>query len=143
MKKDIYIAAPLFNSAEIAFNESIYNVLSPYFKVYLPQKNGDLLADLLESGLDLKYSTRKIFMQDISAIEKSEFLLIVLNGRSIDEGACFELGYAYANKKKCFALQTDTRRLLPTGNNPMIEESVTKIFKSINELEEWAKKQSP
>jgi nucleoside 2-deoxyribosyltransferase len=65
-----------------------------------------------------------------------------LDGRTIDEGAAFELGYCAAKDKKCFGLQTDNRRLLITGNNPMIEESLEKIFLNIKDLISWARSYS-
>ena len=54
--------------------------------------------------------------------------------QAIDEGAAFELGYAFALGKECYGLQTDVRRLLSSGNNPMIEQSCKEIFTSINDF---------
>jgi nucleoside 2-deoxyribosyltransferase len=136
----IYIAAPLFSECELSFNRQIRGILSTYMEAYLPQEDGDLLTDMLADGQNLKEAMGKIFSQDLRAIEKSNYLLIVLDGRTIDEGASFELGYAYAKNKTCVALQTDGRRLLPTGNNPMIEQAVEKTFKTLQELENWAKR---
>ena len=34
---------------------------------------------------------------------------MVLDGRIPDEGACVELGIAYANGKRCYGVKTDAR----------------------------------
>jgi len=134
----LYIAAPLFSSAELSFNECIKILLSPYFDIYLPQEDGDLLTDRVKCGDLLEHASKKIFLSDIKAIENCDILLIVLDGRSIDEGAAFELGYAFALGKECIGLQTDTRRLLPLGNNPMIANALDIILESVEELISWA-----
>lgn len=63
----------------------------------------------------------------------------MLDGRAIDEGVSFELGYMFAMGKPLFGIQTDIRKPYLTGNNPMIEYSCIKIFRSVSELVEWAK----
>ncbi|MGY3362466.1 nucleoside 2-deoxyribosyltransferase [Bradyrhizobium sp. GM0.4] len=63
--------------------------------------------------------------------------MIVLDGRTVDEGAAFELGYAFAAGKVCVGLKTDPRMLLPIGDNPMIEVALRKIFHDEDELVDW------
>ena len=134
MKPRLYIAAPLFSDAERAFNLSLKNSLAGTFDVFLPQEDGHLLNELLRNGLSPEQASKQIFDADVAAVLESDILLIVLDGRTVDEGACFELGVAYQAGKMCYGLQTDPRRLLPTGNNPMIEQSLVKIFGSVAEL---------
>jgi hypothetical protein len=57
--------------------------------------------------------------------------------RSIDEGACFELGYAFALGKTCVGLKTDSRTLFPFGDNPMIEAALRHIFRDEADLFTW------
>lgn len=137
-KPDLYLAGPLFSDAEREFNKRLKENLERYFQVYLPQEDGDLLVDLLEAGFDKEVAINHIFSQDIDAILNADVLLIILDGRSVDEGAAFELGFAYAREKTCIGLQTDPRRLLTTGNNPMIEVPCDRIFSSKEELFGWA-----
>lgn len=136
-KKTVYIASPLFSQAELEFNIRIREVLEPHFRTYLPQEDGELLNDTVQSGGDISAAIMRIFLCDIEAIKKCDILLMVLDGRTIDEGAAFELGVAFALGKICFGLQTDPRRLLPVGNNPMISCPLDYIFSSLNELQEW------
>jgi nucleoside 2-deoxyribosyltransferase len=140
-KSRLYIAAPLFSLAEKAFNVKVRRLLEPYFETYLPQEDGILLANIASTAQnveDINSAKESIFQGDLSAINTADLLLAILDGRAIDEGTAFELGFAYAIGKPCFGLQTDPRRLLPYGNNPMIDQSLTQIFDSLDELKSWA-----
>ena len=64
-------------------------------------------------------------------------VISVLDGAHIDEGVAFEVGFAFALGKPCVGLQTDTRRQLPTGNNPMLNRSLSPIFQTQQHLLEW------
>jgi len=114
--------------------------LSIWFEIFLPQRDHILFVELVGSGLSPENARRKIFEGDIKAIKSSEIFLILLDGRTVDEGASFELGFAYAQNKICIGLQTDPRRLLQIGNNPMIEEPLEEILQTIDELESWAER---
>jgi hypothetical protein len=61
----------------------------------------------------------------------------------LDEGASFELGYAFALGKVCVGLKTDPRQLLPIGDNPMIEGALWKLFHEESELVEWIASYQP
>lgn len=139
-KPTLYFAAPLFSDAERTFNERVVSLLSPVFDIYLPQEHGGLLVEMVDNGMDPNHASSVIFTLDIAAIRKCNFLLIVLDGRSVDEGAAFELGYAHAIGKVCYGLQTDSRRLLKIGiNNPMIDCALQKVFSNLDEMLAWAK----
>lgn len=54
-----------------------------------------------------------------------------LDGRVPDEGACVELGIAYASGERCYGFKTDTRSVeLGLDLNPMISGCMTRIFKN-------------
>lgn len=134
----VYLAAPLFSHAELDFNVALAERIEVSLDVYLPQRDGGKLVDLLACGVEKHAAYKSIFARDLRALEAASALIIVLDGRAIDEGAAFELGYAYAHSKQCLGIQTDPRRLLPAGNNPMIEMPLQKIFRSIESVGEWA-----
>jgi nucleoside 2-deoxyribosyltransferase len=138
MKPKLYLASPLFNTNELSYNERLCESLKPFFSIYLPQRDGDLLDSLIKNHVKLSEAKQRIFQSDILALLNSDYLLINLNGRTVDEGAVFELGFAYAKKIKCYGIQTDIRRLSPYGNNLMIDESIEEMFYSENELINWA-----
>jgi nucleoside 2-deoxyribosyltransferase len=133
----IYLAAPLFNGRERAFNEHLRDRLIINFNVFLPQEDGLLLEELVRNGMDNDVAEKTVYNADVSAMKDSDIIVAVLDGANIDEGVAFELGYGSAVGKICVGLQTDTRRQLPTGNNPMIAQSCLKIFNSIDILCNW------
>ncbi len=139
-RKRLYLAAPLFNASEKAFNLELKQLFSEKFNVFLPQEDGHLLVNLLLKGHDLEEAVRKVFQADVSAVKRSEVVFAVLDGRTIDEGVAFELGLAYALNIPCYGFQTDVRRLWPAGNNPMIEEACQEIFTNLDEVKRWLKK---
>lgn len=133
-RPQMYLAGPLFSVAERSFNVFLKQALSPYFEIYLPQEDGALMPSLLENGYSVTQACQIVFKNDINAIKQSSILLIVLDGRAVDEGACFELGVAHTMGKLCVGLQTDFRRLAPFGNNPMLTGAVAKIYLDIESL---------
>jgi nucleoside 2-deoxyribosyltransferase len=137
-KLRLYIASPLFNDAERILNREIAKQLDPFFKVYLPQEDGGLMTDMIDQGMTPASAARLVFEEDLRAIDRCDLLLIVLDGRVIDEGAVFELGYASAKNKPCYGFKSDSRQLLPSGNNPMIAGALLQIFTDLDQLARWA-----
>ena len=134
MKRKLYIAAPLFSQAEKTFNKRLKKALSPYFDVYLPQEDGKLIVNMLKNGISFSAASKEIFKNDIETIRKTDILLIVLDGRNVDEGASVELGYAFCLGKQCIGYSTDPRTLLPDGQNPMISCCLETAVQNIKEL---------
>ena len=62
---------------------------------------------------------------------KADIVFINIDGRVPDEGACVELGMAYAAGKRCYGLKTDTRSIESSLDiNPMITGCLIKLFKN-------------
>ncbi len=133
----VYVAAPLFNVAEREFNARLKLRLMPHLDVFLPQEDGGLVGELVANGASAYEAASAVFAIDVSAIRRSDALLIVMDGRSIDEGAAVELGIAYALGKLCIGLQTDVRRLFMGRNNPMIDCALTAVFSSEEAVVSW------
>jgi len=136
-RPNVYLAAPLFSFSERQWNISLRNMLSDFCDVYLPQEDGALLVDLVADGMPVQEAKNTIFARDIEAIERCDILLLVMDGRVIDEGASFELGYAYSRGKICIGLKTDVRSLLSIGDNPMVECGLREIFRDMQEVSKW------
>jgi nucleoside 2-deoxyribosyltransferase len=134
----VYLAGPLFSAAELSFNEDLCRELEGVVDVYLPQRDGGRLVDLLAKGVSRDSAYETIFQRDVEAMRQCHALVLIMDGRTIDEGATFELGFCYALGKTCVGLQTDIRRLLPCGNNPMIEASLSCTYTSPQALLGWA-----
>lgn len=137
MKPTLYFASPLFTETERKFNAEVAGKVEDYFDVFLPQRDGLLIpGEKIEREMYSEIK-QKVFSGDISAINRCNFFLAVLDGRTIDEGVAFELGYAFAKGKTCVSLRTDPRQLAEWGNNPMITQAVSEAFSTIDELYNW------
>lgn len=139
MASKIYLAAPLFNERERAFNAKLSKSFEAFIDVFLPQRDGLLLVDLLAEGYSLEIAETLIFERDRSALLECDILIAILDGAHIDEGVAFEIGFASARGCLCLGIQTDSRRALPTGNNPMIGRSLSSIFASAEEAVNFLK----
>src|SRR5215472_564979 len=104
-----YLAAPLFNEVEREFNLRIERLLLPHIDVFVPQRDGFLFKELVSSGIGVPEAGEIIFQKDLRAIERANILIAILDGRTVDEGVAFELGYARALGKLCIGLKTDDR----------------------------------
>ncbi len=141
----IYFAGPLFSEAEREFNVKITKELRKEgFDVFLPQEHSENI-EIPDTDEKRRKLLTGFFTKDIEAIDDSDILLIVLDGRVPDEGACFELGYAYARGKICVGLKTDSRVSEMGTDNAMIvgslgdniakdSESLTTMLKSIRAI---------
>ena len=106
--------------------------------MFLPQRDGTLLVDMLAAGVGQTVAERRVFQQDTEAMRSADVLVAVLDGAAIDDGVAFEIGFACGLGRVCVGLQTDVRRALPSGNNPMIGQALAEIFTSEAALLAWA-----
>lgn len=142
-KTKVYFAAPLFSQSEKDFNLELTKVLEDHgYQVFLPQRDGLLYTEL--EGKSEEERTRMIFEKDRDEILNADVLVFLLDGRVPDEGACVELGIAYANGKRCYGIKTDARSVeIDLDLNPMITGCFTKLFKDndgkklIEQLEQY------
>lgn len=131
----IYLAAPLFNEMELKRNLQICSFIEKQgFTVYLPQRDGGLLYDLIKFGYTIDKARKEIFKRDLEAIYNCEIILCLLDGRVLDEGMCVELGIAYAENKICIGYKTDYRAQDKYGHNIMIEGVLKTIHTDVTEL---------
>ncbi len=124
----------MFNQAEKDFNLEMTELLEEYgYRVFLPQRDG-IEAALLE-GKTEEELIKMIFDLDDTEVRKADIIFMNLDGRVPDEGACVELGIAYACGKRCYGFKTDTRTIeLGMDLNPMISGCMIKIFKNYDGL---------
>lgn len=138
----IYFAGPLFCKAEQEYNKKLTKILEDAgYKVFLPQRDGFEAAKL---KLSEEEKTKLIFKKDTDEICNADIFFMVLDGRVPDDGACVELGIAYANGKRCYGIKSDQRSMeLGLDLNPLIAGCFKKIFynikgnKLIKELKEY------
>lgn len=135
--KKIYFAAPLFNEMELKRNKEYTGLLRSWgYDVFLPQEVGGLSAKIIADGKDKLEVSKAIFESDMKGLKECDILLFFLDGRVPDEGACVELGIAYALGKKCIGYKTDDRCLDFTGTDNLFIEGCMdfKITHNIDDL---------
>ncbi len=111
----IYLAGPLFTSAERSFNERLRDLLESFgYKVWLPQEHEPR-----------KRGAREIFLMDVKGLKSSDVVVANMDGPDPDSGTCWECGYAY-KKKPIIVYRTDFRAsgdTKTTAYNLMLTES--------------------
>lgn len=124
----VYLAGPLFSEAERAFNAALAAQLEAAgLAVFLPQRDGVRAERPPYAAMSRPERRRATFELDRAQIRACDVFLFVLDGRVPDEGACVELGLAYADRKLgsrdrlLIGLHTDSRAAFMGGKlNPMI-----------------------
>ncbi len=120
-----YIAGPLFNDAEKAFNLKVDALIQSLgIESYLPQRDGGESIRMIREGQPPERVRRRLFELDVSGVRACDLFICILDGRVPDEGTCVELGMAYILEKECIGYQTDSRRFALDYNNLMIENAL-------------------
>lgn len=138
----IYFAAPLFCEAERRFNRQLTDRLEAAgFEVFLPQRDGLEEDRTPPDPLTQSERRRAIFELDTTKILACDIFLFVLDGRVPDEGACVELGIAYAQQrlhqpaKRLIGLYTDRRAaFLGAPFNPMVAGPLQEVVETEDAL---------
>jgi nucleoside 2-deoxyribosyltransferase len=94
----IYLAGPLFNTAERNFNSELTKLLREKgHEIWLPQ-------EVEQRTLTAK----EIFVKDVEGIDWADVVVANMDGPDPDSGTCWECGYAY-RKKPVILFRTDFR----------------------------------
>ncbi len=138
----LYFAAPLFSAAERRFNLTLTGKLEALnFNVFLPQRDGVERDRPPYDTMPADEKRQLLFATDRDQIFSAEVFLFVLDGRVPDEGACVELGLAYAHaylsgkRKLLVGLQTDVRAAFVGAKlNPMLRVPLDHVTDSEDAL---------
>lgn len=131
----VYFAAPLFSVGERQYNEHLTHQIEALgYQIFLPQRDGaERSAPPYDSMTGEEWS-RAVFHLDVEQLLAAEVVVMLLDGRVPDEGACVELGIAYAQKvlqpsrKLLIGLHTDRRGAFPgTKLNAMIQGALDEV----------------
>ena len=131
----IFLAAPLFNEAERAFNaQTAMTLRENGFEVWLAQE-----APFLHHGNHRE--KKMIYEGDILALKTSDVVVAVLDGAEVDAGVAYEMGYAKALGKPLVGLKTDYRTFSGMEEvNLMLAVSVSTLCRSIKEVIDFLSK---
>lgn len=122
----LYLAGPMFNEAELSYNLRLKEEFAARgYELVLPQEKPlHLSPERMSDGAYRDAATMMVFQTDTESIRGCDALVILMDGRVPDEGACVELGFAYAVGKECFGLKTDIRVSELGTDNMMIGGAV-------------------
>ena len=111
----IYIAGPLFTAGERQVLEQVDQVVRAVGRnTYLPHRDGGIF--LRDAGSSLNF-----FQGDTAQLDRSDWVVAILNGPDVDSGTSWEIGYAFSKGKKIIGYCDDTRVYAPELQiNPMI-----------------------
>jgi len=94
----IYIAGPLFSTAEREFNTRLAELLRDEgHEVWLPQESEQRTM-----------TAKQIFDTDVGGIDWADVVVANMDGPDPDSGTCWECGYAF-KKKPVIVFRTDFR----------------------------------
>lgn len=115
----LYLAGPLFSTAEKNFNVELADALRRFgHEVFLPQEH--------EQRAD---QPNLIFSSDVDGIDWADMVVANLDGPDPDSGTCWEIGYGYGKDKLLLAYRTDFRLFEGADKiNLMMTESVSEVI---------------
>ena len=100
----LYLAGPLFSTAERTFNTQLRDLLIVAgHEVWLPQDKEPR-----------EKTAKAIFLMDVEGIDWCDVVVACMDGPDPDSGTCWECGYAY-HKKKIICYRTDFRSATEHG----------------------------
>lgn len=103
----IYLAGPLFTTAEQEFNRQLRDLLEKAgHNVWLPQEHEPR-----------ERTAQAIFEADVAGLDASDAVVANMDGPDPDSGTCWECGYAY-QKKPIILFRTDFREAGDVHGSP-------------------------
>ncbi len=130
----IYLAAPLFSTAERRFNAGLSEILADHlFSVYLPQEAGE------EGCCRTEEAQREMFTRHCDALSRSDVVVAVIDGADADSGTSWEMGYAYARGTPVISVRTDFRRAGAHEHVNLMLEQSSRVVRNEDELLEVLK----
>jgi nucleoside 2-deoxyribosyltransferase len=115
----IYLAGPLFTTAEQEFNRQLSSALQDAgHEVWLAQEREPR-----------DRSAKAIFAEDVAGLDWAEVVVANMEGPDPDSGTCWECGYAF-RRKPVVLFRSDFRRAGDAGDSPfnlMLSESAAAV----------------
>jgi nucleoside 2-deoxyribosyltransferase len=138
----LYFAGPLFSEAELRYNAALTERIEALgIQVFLPQRDGVEKTKPPYGEMTPDERRAALFALDRDQILAADVFLFVLDGRVPDEGACVELGIAYAQRfvsgqaKFIVGLHTDIRAaFIQARLNAMLLGALDLVVRGEDEL---------
>ncbi len=125
----VYLAAPLFSSAEKEYNRSLARFLNDHlFEVFLPQEAGD------DTSHRDQEAHRRIYARNLEELDQADLVVAVIDGADADSGTAWEMGYACCRGIPVIAIRTDFRMAGPHEQVNLMLEQSARLVRSTDEL---------
>ena len=137
MKKNLYIAGPLFNIHERRYLEEIANKLEGSgYQCFLPHRDQSGINESELEKTEMSNTTKnRIFNNDLDALKKSDMTIALITGWDIDSGTAGEIGFTFASGKPVIAIDASERRYRNLFVAGMIIQTVNDISDIIPAIE--------
>ena len=138
----IYLAASQLSEVEVHVNQQLAMTLERWgYRVFLPQRDRTGHNGVTYDTTTPEERRKALFHIDKTKILEADIFLLVLNGRTPDEGVCVELGLAHAykelrqHKKVLIGFSADAKAGTPQSKlHPMLRVPLDRIVDSEDEL---------
>ena len=118
----LYLAGPLFTTAERAFNRQLADrLVAGGHQVLLPQErgpDGDIAAGEGSNARARSLSPPEILLKNKRDLDAADAVVAIMDGPDPDAGTAWECGYAYALRKPTVLLRTDIRAAGDLATSP-------------------------
>ena len=133
---NIYLAGPLFSEAERAWLTALKRQIEENGRGVMVIWPWELFSqgEIESLGCD---APKEIFRRCRDALDRCDTVVALLDGPMVDDGTAWEIGYAYARRKRIIGIRTDLRRAGEcegSCTNAMIEHACEHVVKSTAEL---------
>ena len=121
---NVYLAGPLFSTAEKQFNSALKAALArldPKSNYILPQEFADSIADH-PAFFEL------VFQNCVKEVRNCDVVVALLDGADVDSGTCIELGIGFALHKRLIGVRTDSRPGEDQGMNLMVTRALDELL---------------
>jgi nucleoside 2-deoxyribosyltransferase len=127
----VFLSAALSSKFHRDRNLALTEGLIAVATVYLPQRDGGLLHDMIQSGVSWDEAAAIVKSRDIDALRQSDLVVAVLTNELVGAGVAFELGAADALGISCWGLILgDESR----PQSPLIESALSRQFRTLEDL---------
>lgn len=124
----IYIAAPFFNSEQLDFVQDVERELSESGHEFYSPRNDGILQNMLPE--ERAKQMKRIFDLNCDRLVWADTILALMNWK--DVGVVWELGFAFARKKKIVTFATNAERV-----NVMLQQCADLHFDNFKDFSSW------
>lgn len=130
--KPVFLALPDHNEGELSRQEALMRELHAASGTAIGNKHVFVPSSALgHPGIDVDEET---YVEELrGALEEAEVVLAVLDGRQVDDGTAWIVGWAAAQGKTVYGYWSERRQVA----HPLITDACHRITGEVRDLAEW------